>query len=555
MSVVAAPRLPESGEADGLVPPGANASFRSSWRESYGSTWWLDLAILGAIVFLLGAVQPLNDPDLPMHLATGEWIVRHGTVPFTEPFAWTRMGAPFFAYSWALEVPYYLMLRWVGPLGLHLLNGLIMLAAGTSVLLLGHVARWKPWVSLCLAGYGIGVAVVVVSSLRPQLLLLSLVPLAWAFTYQMLQRERVGWTVVCLIATSALAANTHLFFVLTGVPVVLCWIRPPANRWRSWAVCGCILAGWLLSPYALAWPRVLALNFGHNALLAQPSPIAELRPGFSSGTLGIAFAAALALIPWVIQRGTLSKRERLAYGALWLAGLIGFGLAGRLLLAWWLIMLPAAAAALASAGGSEPPRPPRLGVRVATYAVALLSTGVLVAKNAAAWREEGTVLSRTLPSPVAPALDPIADWLQCHTLPGAHGRIYTWFNYGSYLVWRLPAYSSSIDGRGIFPDSVAQVEALASGWIAPRTFTTWSSADIAVMPRRFTVASVIDSSPAWGLVAWDRGDQDSAGQVGLWVRRAWWANEGRGPFPEQAAVVGGHVLPATRASCSGGSGA
>jgi hypothetical protein len=224
MSGVAAPSPPESIAADIEASPGANASFRSSWRESYGNTWWLDLAILGAIVFLLGAVQPLDDPDLPMHLATGEWIVRHGMVPFTEPFAWTRMGAPFFAYSWALEVPYYLLLRWIGPLGLHLLNGCMMLAAGASVLLLGHVARWKPWVSLCLAGYGIGVAVVVVSSLRPQLLLLSLVPLAWAFTYQMLRRERVRWAAVALVATSAAAANTHLLLVLTGVPVVECGI-------------------------------------------------------------------------------------------------------------------------------------------------------------------------------------------------------------------------------------------------------------------------------------------------------------------------------------------
>ncbi|MGH7626547.1 MAG: hypothetical protein ACREOJ_14675, partial [Gemmatimonadaceae bacterium] len=133
--------------------------------------------------------------------------------------------------------------------------------------------------------------------------------------------------------------------------------------------------------------------------------------------------------------------------------------------------------------------------------------------------------------------------------------IYTWFNYGSYLVWRMPAYSSSIDGRGIFPDSVAQVEALASGWIAPRTFTTWSSADIAIVPRQFNVASAIDDSPAWGLVAWDNAARGSTGQVGLWVRRDWWANEGRGPFPEQATLVDGDALPATRAACSGGSGA
>ena len=47
-----------------------------------------------AVVFCFGAVRPLADPDLPMHLSVGEWIVRHRAVPFLEPFAWTRMGEP-----------------------------------------------------------------------------------------------------------------------------------------------------------------------------------------------------------------------------------------------------------------------------------------------------------------------------------------------------------------------------------------------------------------------------------------------------------------------------
>ena len=33
--------------------------------------------------------------------------------------------------------------------------------------------------------------------------------------------------------------------------------------------------------------------------------------------------------------------------------------------------------------------------------------------------------------------------------------MFTEFNWGSELTWRLPGYSMSIDGRTIFPDSVA----------------------------------------------------------------------------------------------------
>ena len=68
--------------------------------------------------------MPLADPDCPIHLATGEWIARHHAVPFIEPFAWTRPGAPFLAYSWAIELIYYIMAH-LGPLGLGALQGLL----------------------------------------------------------------------------------------------------------------------------------------------------------------------------------------------------------------------------------------------------------------------------------------------------------------------------------------------------------------------------------------------------------------------------------------------
>src|SRR5690606_21425270 len=64
------------------------------WRES---TLWLGLVVLSA--FCMGLASPLSDPDLPMHLATGEWMAANRAFPTEEPFAWTRAGEPYYAYS------------------------------------------------------------------------------------------------------------------------------------------------------------------------------------------------------------------------------------------------------------------------------------------------------------------------------------------------------------------------------------------------------------------------------------------------------------------------
>src|SRR5919107_301212 len=102
-------------------------------RLSDSSTWplprWLPAALL--VILAAGAMAPLADPALPMHLAVGRWIVEHRAVPTTEPFAWTRPGAPYYAYSWLMQTAMYLLMHAVGPLALRLLHG-ALLAAGVG---------------------------------------------------------------------------------------------------------------------------------------------------------------------------------------------------------------------------------------------------------------------------------------------------------------------------------------------------------------------------------------------------------------------------------------
>jgi hypothetical protein len=415
----------------------------------------------------------------------------------------------------------------------------MLVGSGAAMVALGRAAGWRPWVTLCMAALNVGMATTVVAALRPQLLLFTFVPLAWACVYRILAAPRIRWYVVWLVLMSAAAANSHLFFVLTAVPLALVLAAPPGERRRIWAACIAVLAGWFLSPYALHWPDVFRLNFGYNALLVQPSPIVEFRPGFRPG-LWLPFALAVAIIPWAMPRYGVTRRERVVYGALWVTGLVAFGYAARLLLCWWLMVLPGAAIAIQQLGASGHVRAPRLWVKLATYAATLGALVAIAIPMSAAWRAEGGAMTRRLPSAASAPIEPLLVWLDCHVKPGHGGRVYTTFNYGSYLAWRLPAYSASIDGRTIFPDSVAKPDALVSGLLSRPAYRVWSSADLAIVPRYFGVAAVLDTARIWTLAATAAMPARSADSVGLWVNRTWWTHAGRAPLGEHHAALPAH---------------
>ncbi len=66
--------------------------------------------LLVALIYLLPSVQallPIDDPDIWWHLRTGEWIVRAGWVPSTDPFSSFGYGKPWVAYSWLFDILVY----------------------------------------------------------------------------------------------------------------------------------------------------------------------------------------------------------------------------------------------------------------------------------------------------------------------------------------------------------------------------------------------------------------------------------------------------------------
>jgi hypothetical protein len=325
------------------------------------------------------------------------------------------------------------------------------------------------------------------------------------------------------------AANVHLFFPLTAAPLALRLAGSGAgDRRRRLAALAALLAGWLVSPYGVLWPAVFRLNLAPNALLLRPPAIAEMEPGFEAAmdVAGAALIAALLLaLPWLrpLPGERARGREALLQALAWGAGLVLFAFAYRLIAVWWLLSLPAVGARLrAAAAALEGRRRLRAGAALALAAAMLMTVSPPWPSEL---RLEGGLAARTLPTPAAADARPLVDWLVCRTDPRAGGRIFTAFDFGSYLTWRLPRYSVSIDGRTIFPDTIAREFAWSpAGRLSPHA-RTWRSADLAILPRSMAVNDALAVDGAWtqlALTGPPDGRRGSAASAALWARWSWW---------------------------------
>jgi hypothetical protein len=535
---------------------GGDPNWSARWRAALGPYWPHLLAFFFLCLFVAGASAPLSDPDLPIHLATGEWIVRHHAVPFIEPFAWTRAGQPFQAYSWAIETTYYLILASFGPIGLHALQGLVYIGFAFSIGVLGKVARWSPWTIIALALAQLLVAFGTSSYVRPQAVMLIATPISWALVLRARDVPRLRWELPALTLLSVVFANTHLLFPITAAPCVLLLSRLPHDRKRLLVIPAAIVVGWFVSPYALDWVAIYILNFGPNALYGPTSPISEYKPGFSSamsaGFSWLTVGLALTVVPWFVA-SRYSVRERLLHGFLWFAGLLIFAIAVRGLVVWWLLAIPTVGAALELFPEVSLPalRLAQRGAVVAIFvSVALLGLDDLRDP----WMRAGSIETRVLPSVNARSIEPIAQWLDCNVAPNSRGRLLTTFNFGGYVPWRLPYLSESIDGRTIFPDSVAKAET----YFPPNSRTIplppWRTADLAIAPVYFPVAAVLDTAKGWRRIGLTSQMDGRAAMIGLWVSERWWLSAGRSPQPTRTLPLYHRPLDASlsrSATCEG----
>jgi hypothetical protein len=233
-------------------------------------------------------------------------------------------------------------------------------------------------------------------------------------------------------------------------------------------------------------------------------------------------------VPWVLGQGRLRRRELLLFALYWCLGVILFGFATRLFVAWWVLSIVPVGMVLVHITRGVHEGAPRARFRVLLLVAAIAIVSIRAVNTRELWALEGDVVNRALPTFATRPVEQLANELSKSVVAGARGKILTIFGFGSYLTWRLPGYSASIDSRGLFPDSVAGAEAfvLASDRQVP--MGPWRSADIAIIPLRYRVAGVLDTASEWRRLASTPDEAVPTDSVGLWVTNAWWLRNRRG---------------------------
>jgi hypothetical protein len=393
-------------------------------------------ALLVGVTFLVR----MWDFDEPWHLATGRWVLEHGSIPHEDPFSFTAKGLPWHGVSWLSDTLYALAFRAGGMAGVVVLKALV---ASLAIGLLGHGAlalgAELPGAVAAMLAFGV-VHQGRGTTARPETWAAALL----ALTVLLVARELRGRTrgALYLPLVAFVWTQVHTSAVLAPLVVaagVLAMLVGGDARWRR------------LGLVAVAASAVLLLPAGRDALhtisLHRPSvsPLAmRITDEWQRPQLGTSDAVVPFLLTGLgalgaARRFLRTRAPAAAFGlvlviaglALWLVGARNRGLLALLAAPAFAIALESIAARFERGGAAMLHRAlPWMGALFVVVAEPALGPPV---RNRLAF---GFGVEDRFPTDTVSVLE---------ALPPA--RVLSDYHYGGYLIWRgFPAFW---DGRNV----------------------------------------------------------------------------------------------------------
>jgi hypothetical protein len=458
---------------------------------------WLLLLVLVYGALAIVVVRPVIDPDVWWHLRAGQWIVEHRAVPWTDPFSTYGLGKPWIAYNWLFEVGLYGLYRALGLFGL--LVFVVVVALAITVALRALIMRFEPRItrSATLTALGVGAMGPV---LMPRSYLFSilffLIVLHILFSVRESKRVR---PLLWLPPLFVLWANVHIQFIYGLLALALAVIESLIPRVVTRETRG------PASRSAPLRPLVLVTLASCAATLITPYHVY-----LHDSILDVARQAGM--FDWIIELMAMDFRQGanwlvlgLAVGAAFLLGrqraiepfpallfLAGVAPAFRSRRDVWLVTIPALVVIAASLSERAPHEGRltwrRLGLVGAGAALAFVAVGV--ARDVS---PRGLQAAVAREYPVA-----AADVVEARGYPGPLFNPYDW---GGYLIWRLPQLPVVMDGRANVHGDARIVQSIATwygqgAWVSNRDLTV---ARVVIAPINLGLTSLLRVDPRFEL--------------------------------------------------------
>ncbi|MCK1340809.1 hypothetical protein IVB38_33575 [Bradyrhizobium sp. 38] len=442
--------------------------------------WLVGLGVY--VLLLILGPRLLSDPDSYSHVELGRWIIAHGTLPTSDPFSFSRHGAPWITFEWLSEVIY------AGAYALAGWPGVVVVAAAAIALAFGLFTSFllrelSPTHTLLMV-----IAAVILLAphmlARPHVLVLPVMVTWAAALVRCMDREGPPpyWALPLLILWANLHGSGVLALGLIGPAVIEALLREKRSEWRH------VILRWIpftalavavscLTPHG---PEPLLMPLTTLGLGPALGWISEWRPqdfshvgGFELLLLGGIFALARGGVTLPVVR------------ALVVIGLLHFSLAQVRNADLLAVLAPLYLAAPLGRKFGGPTRDDAAG---SSRGLSLAALGVLIVASGAALARD------LLPAPVITPRTAIAEANLAKT-----GHVLNDYSFGGYLIFAgIPTF---IDGRaelygGPFIDRYNRAIALVDLGDFLKLLDEYNIGATLLAPRTPAIA-MLDRLPQW----------------------------------------------------------
>ena len=461
------------------------------------------LVLIATIVF--DARTTVRDPDIWWHLKTGDWIVEHSAVPYFGIFSRTAATRPWISYSWGYQVLLSRSYAWFGLVGLAMFGVLLTLAVTFVLFWVLRRLSGSFWIAWALALVG-SFAFLFTLMPRPVFvtMILFTILLACLLDAQRTGRMKLLWWLPLIFVVWA---NVHIQFiyglavlglfmginllqrVASRMGIEITFLHPPALPLPG--LVGVLLACFaatFVGPYNYHVYRVVAAYSNSHVpyFMIQELAASDFKH-FVQYVLLLLAAAAYFAVGWK------QKLDLFKLSLLIVASVVAF----RTQRDAWFLAIPAVLfiADVADQDHKTDALPVLTLAELAGLGVSLALLLWLVATNVGFnVRDLDRAVSHEYPVDAA-------NFVRRNSFPGP---LYNTLDWGGFLIWYLPQYPVTIDGRNdLYGDEIDLLTFRSSQGDAYTSDPYLKESGLVLLPKKLPLAQLLTIDPNFRLVYQD----------------------------------------------------